>query len=236
MEAAAGCGYSGRMDGFDAVVRGRHSTRAFDPKRSVPADVLRECLELAARAPSNCNAQPWRVFIAGGKRCASLRERLYATAAAGTPPEQQTTPDFVGVYRQRQVACAVELYQKTGVARHDKDARLRASLRNFLFFDAPHVAVLCMDKSFGVGVALDVGAYLQTLLLALHSRGVSSCAQASIRTYASIVADELQIPEDLMVLCGVAFGYELTGAGANEVRQDRSPVQENVTWLGFDAD
>lgn len=206
--------------------------RAFDPERHVPPALLRECLQLAARAPSNCNAQPWRVFIVEGERCERLRKRLYALAAAGTPPEQQTTPSFVGVYRQRQIACAVELYQRIGVARHDAAARRLASLRNFLFFDAPHVAVLCMDKSFGVGVALDVGAYLQTLLLAFASRGIGSCAQASIRNYAGAVADELDVPDDLMVLCGVAFGYELEGAAANEVRQERSPLEDNVTWVG----
>src|SRR5690606_33096128 len=112
--------------------------------------------------PSNCNAQPWRTFVVGGKRCERLRQRLYDTASGGAPVEVDATPAFEGVYRQRQVACAVALYEKIGVERHDRRGRTDASLRNFLFFDAPHVLVLCMDRRFGVGVALDVGAYLQT--------------------------------------------------------------------------
>ncbi len=223
------------MTSFEQVVRQRHSTRAFDPARPVPEAQLLEVLELCRWTPSNCNAQPWRVFVVGGERCERLKRRLHATASSGTPVEENATPAFEGVHRQRQVACAVALYDKIGVARHDAEGRTRAALRNFEFFDAPHVAILCMDASFGVGVALDVGAYLQTFLLALAARGIASCAQASMRCYASVVKDELAIPDELRVMCGVSFGYELPEAAANQVRQSRAPLEQNVVLVGFDA-
>lgn len=221
------------MVDFDEVVMGRHSSRAFDPSRSVSLAVLREILELAQRTPSNCNAQAWRVFVVGGARCQQLRRRLVDRVSNGEAPEEQTTPAFTGGYRKLQIECAVELYKKIGVTREDKAGRERAALRNYEFFDAPHVAIVCMDRSFESGVALGVGGYVQTLMLAMHSRGVSSCAQASLRGYASHIANELGIPADLRVMCGISFGYELPGAAANQVKQDRCPIDDNVTFIDY---
>lgn len=220
------------MLSFDQVVRERVSVRAFDPQRAVPEDVLRECLELARCSPSNCNAQPWHVFIVVGERCEQLRKALVHAATSGVAQDERATPDFVGVQRERQVACAVELYSRMGIERHDRPGRARAELRNFEFFDAPHVALLCMPEQFGIGVALDVGIYLQTLMLALQSRGVSSCAQASLRCYAGLIRSELQLPEGLRVLAGVSFGYPAPDAPVNRVRQARAALEQNVTFLG----
>lgn len=216
---------------FDEVVRERRSTRAFDPSRSVSRDTLRRVLSLAQQAPSNCNAQPWHVYIASGERCAKLRERLLTAAHSGGAPEENATPAFEGACRARQVACAVELYRAMGVERGDTLGRQAASLRNFEFFDAPHVALLYMDRKFGVGVALDVGAYLQTLLLAFQRFGIATCAQASLRVYASVVQSELAIPEHLQLLCGVSFGYALETAKVNMVRQTRSAIDDCVHFV-----
>src|SRR6202044_1288816 len=75
-------------------------------------------------------------------------------------------------------------------------------------FDAPHVAIVCMEQHFKLGVALDVGMYVQTLMLALWARAVASCAQASLRMFPAIIRRELGIPKSLRILCGVSFGYE----------------------------
>jgi hypothetical protein len=222
------------MASFEQVVEQRRSTRAFERGREVPISLLRGAFELAARAPSNCNAQPWQVVVASGARRDALSARLLAAARSGRPLDENPTPAFTGVHRRRQVACAVEYYDKLGVARQDKPGRDRAALRNFEFFDAPHVAVLCMDESFGLGVAIDVGAYLQTLLLALEARGVQSCAQASLRGYSTIVSEELELAQELRVLCGVAIGYAVPEAPANRVRQPRGTLHEHVTFVGFE--
>jgi nitroreductase len=219
------------MQTFDEVVTGRHSVRAFDPARPVPRELLSECLQLARHSPSNCNAQPWHVFIVEGERCNRLRQRLVAAVGSGRPRDENATPDFVGVQRARQIACAVELYARMGVERDDKLGRHGAELRNFEFFDAPQLAVLCMPEQFGVAVALDVGIYLQTFMLALQSRGISSCAQASLRCYASLVREELDIAQGLRILAGVSFGYPVLDAPVNGVRQARAELLENVTFV-----
>jgi len=168
------------MYDLDNTIVERRSVRGFLPK-PVPREVLEEVLTLAQRAPSNCNVQPWRVYIASGKTLERLRSELVETASSGKSQAMSgTVDDFFGAYRDKQVACAVELYGNMGIARDDRAGRKRAMLRNFEFFDAPHVAYVCMAKSFGIGVALDVGMYVQTLMLAMQSRGIASCTAPRI--------------------------------------------------------
>ena len=164
------------MHDLDETIRERRSVRGFVPHRPVPRNVICEALELAQRAPSNCNVQPWRVFVASGVGCDRLRGALRQAVTTGVAPTPDDPVDeFPGSYRRLQVDCAVALYKEMGVDRHDQAGRLRAFARNFEFFDAPHVAIVCMEQHFKLGVALDVGMYVQTLMLALWARGVASC-------------------------------------------------------------
>lgn len=215
---------------LSTVVNQRRSVRGFLRDKPVDPRLLQEALELAQRAPSNCNVQPWRVFIASGARRDQLsRELLEAADQRGG--FGQVTESFAGEYRFLQVQCAVALYSKLGVARDDLAGRKAAFLRNYAFFDAPQVAFICMDKSFGIGVALDVGIYLQTLLLALWERGVATCAQAALKRYDDVTRKVLGIGDELQILCGVSFGYEDTSHPANACRQSRQPVSKNVALL-----
>ncbi len=220
------------MFDLDKTILERRSVRGFSPERIVPRDVIQTALELAQRAPSNCNVQPWRIFVASGAQCNRLRDALVQAISKGEPPQPEDEQDtFPPPYRQLQIDCAVELYNEMGVARDDHAGRAKAMLRNFEFFDAPHVAIVCMQKSFGVGVALDVGMWVQTFMLALWSRGVASCAQASLRQYPQIIRPLLEIPDDLRILCGVSFGYEDPLVPANRTRQQRAALEENVVFL-----
>jgi nitroreductase len=217
---------------LDQAIMERHSARGFLPK-SLPREVIHEVLTLAQHAPSNCNVQPWRVYIASGSTIERLRAAL-VEAVTSRQPQVMAAPidEFFGTYREKQIACAVELYGKMGIARGDREGRFNANLRNFQFFDAPHVAYVCMSKRFGIGVALDVGMYVQTLMLAMHSRGIGSCAQASLRAYPQLVAEHLGIPDDEQILCGLSFGYEDPDVPANQTRQPRDPISRNVFFRG----
>lgn len=220
------------MYDLDETIRGRWSVRGFLPT-PVPRGTLEEVLQLAQQAPSNCNVQPWRVYIASGDSLQELRAMLVQAVTSGEAPVMVAPIDnFVGAYRDKQVACAVELYGKMGIGRDDRVGRMTASLRNFQFFDAPHVAYICMAKSFGIGVALDVGMYVQTLMLAMQSRGIGSCAQASLRAFPELVAEHLDIPDDEQILCGLSFGYEDPEVPANQTRQPRDPLTTNVFFRG----
>ena len=213
------------------AIRTRRSVRGFDRSRAVPPDTLQSIFSTAQHAPSNCNVQPWRAVIASGTALERLRSAvLHAYDSGEQGPIEVPFQAFHDDYRRLQVECAVEMYSKMGVARGDKRGRARAERRNFEFFDAPHVALICMDRAFGMGVALDVGMYVQTLMLLMTANGIGSCAQASIRRYPDVCRRELPIGDELMILCAIAFGYEDPDVPANASRQTREPPETNVTF------
>ena len=216
---------------FLDVVYQRRSTRGYLDK-PIPTDLLEKIFSIAQQAPSNCNIQPWKVFVASGESRDRVREALIQAETAGEP----NTPDYPGPgkfaeeYRRRQVDCAVELYNAMGIAREDKEGRARASLRNQQLFDAPHAAFIGMHNSFGPTVAVDVGMYAQTLMLTMTAFGIASCAQGSLRYRPQLVREILEIPDDINLLFGISFGYEDTSIAANTTRVGRDDISQSVVF------
>ena len=214
------------------ALRSRLSVRGFLDK-PVPEETLKAIFELAQLAPSNCNIQPWKVFVASGEVRDELRRRMVEKVTAGVPMEPDFEPNagkFSGVYRQRQVDCAVELYNNMGIARDDKPGRMRAQLRNFELFDAPHVVFIGMEREFGPTVALDVGMYIQSLMLAMTAYGVGSCAQGSMRYFPNDVREIFGEPASTAILVGISFGYEDPDVAANRTRVGRAPLADSVAF------
>ena len=214
------------------ALRSRRSVRGFLDK-PVPEETLKAIFELAQLAPSNCNIQPWKVFVASGEVRDELRRRMVEKVTAGVPMEPDFEPNagkFSGVYRQRQVDCAVELYNNMGIARDDKPGRMRAQLRNFELFDAPHVVFIGMEREFGPTVALDVGMYIQSLMLAMTAHGVGSCAQGSMRYFPNDVREVFGEPASTAILVGISFGYEDPDVAANRTRVGRAPLADSVAF------
>ncbi|MCO6692802.1 nitroreductase [Pseudomonas shirazica] len=198
------------------AVTSRFSVRGFLPE-PVPRDILEQVFELAQQSPSNCNTQPWKAFVASGELKERLRQKFLDRQQQGIPgtPDFGYNSGFAGEYRKRQVDCAVALYNEMGIARDDKDGRSWAVRRNFEFFDAPHIAFLGMDRSFGATIALDVGIYAQTLMLTLQAFGISSCAMGSMRAYPDLVREAFGLEEQTGILLGISFGYEDPEVDAN---------------------
>ncbi len=209
------------------VVAARRSTRLFLRDKPVPRELLDEALSIAMRAPSNSNIQPWRVFVASGRRRDRLVEALLEAASAGFP-ESTGLPETFLPLRQELGAL---VYGAMGIARHDSEARRLARLRNWEFFRAPVGAVVCMHRDLGHVDSLGVGMFLQTLLLALTERGLGTCVQVSIAEYPDVVRAALGIPDDLIVLCGLAIGYPDPAYAGNDLAVPRNPIAENVVFL-----
>jgi hypothetical protein len=216
---------------LEEALSGRRSARGYLPK-PVPREVLERIFEMAQRTPSNCNIQPWRVFVASGAARDRIRQKLLDRVMAGTPmnPDFDYPGKFEGDYRRRQVECAVAMYSAMGIARDDTAGRAKATLRNFELFDAPHVAFIGMHHAFGTTVGLDVGMYAQSLMLAMHAHGVASCAQGSMRYYPDVVREEFPGNDDIRILFGISFGYEDSEVPANATRTVREPIEANVTF------
>lgn len=219
------------MTDLHDLVRSRHSVRAFRPD-PVPEETIRRAFEVAQLSPSNCNVQPWRVWLASGPARDRLSKALVTSIERGEDANtEDRIDDFQGEYRDKQVACAVEMYGHMGVARGDKVARTKAFMRNYELFDAPHVAIVGMESSFGTGVVIDIGIWLGTLLFAFEELGIGTCPMASLRSHPVVVRRELGIPDSIRILCGITFGYEDPDAPVNRTRQPRESIDTNVRFL-----
>ncbi|MDO9519218.1 MAG: nitroreductase [Pseudohongiella sp.] len=216
---------------LEQAIRQRRSVRGYLPDL-VPDDVLQNIFELAQLAPSNCNVQPWKVYIASEALRDRLSTEMQRRILEGvTPnPDYDYRGDFVGEYRTRQVECAVALYNEMGIERNDKPGRQRAIMRNFEFFDAPYMAFIGMDKAFGTTVAIDVGMYAQNLMLLLVAHGLHSCPMGTMRNYPDLVREAFGLGEENRILFGLAFGYEDPDVAANRTRTTRDPVSTSVIF------
>jgi len=221
------------MKDFEQVLRERRSVRGYLPTPVVP-EKLKAIFQMAQLAPSNCNTQPWSVFVASGAKRDEIRQKLVEKAVKGAPPEPSVdmVQKYEGSYRQRQMDCAVALYSTVGVERNDKEGRARVALRNFELFDAPHAAFVCMPSEFTAYNAMDVGIYVQTLMLCMQYHGVSSCAQGALTLYPKVLQEAFGFDDSLCVLVGLSFGYEDTSVIANRARIGRAELIESVTFAG----
>jgi len=220
-------------EAFAELLHLRRSVRGFT-QQTVPEDIIRKVFELAQLAPSNCNVQPWRTYIASGAAKDRLRKALTNQVQNQVPanPDYAYNDRFDEPYRGHQISCAVTLFKEMGIQRDDKVGRARANLRNYEFFDAPHVAFIGMQRKFKEPVAIDIGIYLQTLMLAMTAYGIGCCAQGSLRNYPDIVRSEFEISADIAILVGLSFGYEDTSVDANRARMTRAALEENVVFRG----
>lgn len=211
----------------------RRSIRGFRPD-PIPDGLLNEILTTARLAPSNCNTQPWHLAVVSGDARDRLAKALVAEILSGKPPSPAFMPGDAkldGVYRTRQFECAARYYGVMGIERHEKDKRDALMLKNWEFFGAPHAGFLSMPKSMGPVNAVDVGIYLQTLMLLFVEHGLASCPQGALAFYPDPVIELGCIPEGNGILCGISFGYEAQGERINETRMDRDPLDATVTLV-----
>ncbi len=215
---------------FDEIVRQRRSLRAYLAQPVDPA-TLETIFTVAQRAPSNCNTQPWLTHVASGASLKALRDVLPGKFMAG-----EISLDFPydgvysGVYKERQYGSAQALYDSVGIARENKARRNEQFMRNFIFFDAPHVAFLFLPEPFGLREAADLGMYAQTLMLAMTAHGLGSCPQTALSFEADLIRETLGISASNKLLFGISFGYPDPDAPVNRCSTDRAALPDAVTF------
>lgn len=219
------------MHVHEAVAQ-RRTIRAFLPD-PVSRQTLARVFERAQRAPSWCNIQPWRVWLASGEVLAAIKSDLVAAAGSRMPsPDVAFPAEYPEPYLTHRRACAKALYDVMGVKRDDGPARHAAWMRNFVAFDAPHVAVVAIDKRFALWAALDVGCWLETVMLLAEEEGLATCAQASLSLYPDVLRARLGVGEDVDVLFGLGIGRADPEAAANRCVTARDPLEKNLVFVG----
>lgn len=220
------------MDVTEAVAR-RVSIRAFKPD-TPPAAVVREILELAARAPSGGNLQPWRVWALAGDALAGLKARVAANPFGETPEYDVYPPNLWDPFRTRRFQNGEDLYASIGIPREDKPARLRQLAKNGELFGAPVGLFFCLDRKLGPPQWADLGMYMQTVMLLAVEHGLDTCAQEYWARYPRTLAEVLGLPEDHMVFSGMALGWRDETAPINTLRSAREPFEVWGEMRGFD--
>ena len=204
----------------------RKSTRAF-LDREVETEKINTILNAARHAPSGVNTQPWQVAVVSGETKAILQARIEQAFRAGDKgkadypyyPDEWKEP-----YSSRRKDCGLLMYKTLGITREDKERQVDQWAANYRAFDAPVMLLFFMDAVMQTGSYIDYGMFLQSLMLAAVDQGLATCPQASIADYAEIVKIELGYPEESILLCGMALGYEDEAALVNSYRTSREEV------------
>lgn len=212
----------------------RHSTRAFTAQMP-SAQCVRDLLQAAAHAPSAGNLQPWRAVVLAGAPLEALKDEAAqgeeGIARAPSYPENLWEP-----YRTRRFAAGEALYNQLGIAREDKAGRARQGAQNARMFGAPVGIFLFVDERMGAAQWLDMGIYLQTLMLLADDAGLATCAQGFWRRRESLLRRHItaeMVPAHYQIAVGVALGYEDRSAPINGTRTARAAFGEWAQMHGF---
>jgi nitroreductase len=221
----------------DDAITSRKSVRAFLP---TPVDraTVEQLLSVASRSASGSNIQPWKVRVLGGEVKAGLtRAILDAIARDGLDkyrrewnyyPVQWREP-FLG--RRRKVGW--DMYGLLGVGKGDHEGTHQARLRNYEFFGAPVGMIFTLDEDLEIGSWLDLGIMIGAVMIAARGRGLDTCPQAAFADFHSIIRPMLGIPENEIIICGMALGYADPDAPVNRLETERAAVAEFTTFQGI---
>jgi len=226
----------GTVDPVAAALTSRRSIRAF-LDTPVPRETVERILDLAARAPSGTNMQPWRGYVLAGEPLKRLSDALVAEAMAGAAVEAEYKyyPDaFFEPYLSRRRKVGWDLYGLLGIAKGDGEKMKRQHAKNYTFFGAPVGIVFTIDRRLEIGSWLDYGIFLGNVMTAARGMGLDTCPQAAFAPHHRTIREHLPIPEEEVVVCGMALGHADPGAPENGLVTERVPAREFCRFLGWE--
>jgi nitroreductase len=219
-----------------AAITSRRSIRAYLPT-PVPRATIERILQVAARAPSGTNTQPWQVHVLTGAALQRLTDKVSAafddpTSRAAHTEEYAYYPEkWVSPYIDRRRQVGWDLYSLLGIGKADKDRMHAQHARNFRFFDAPVGLIFTIDRVMQQGSWLDYGMFIQSVMVAARGEGLDTCPQAAFTQFHRVIAEELQLAPEQMVVCGMALGHADPDAIENTLVTQREPVSGFARFL-----
>ena len=229
-----------RVATVDTAITSRMSTRAFT-QQPVPQQTLHDILQVASRAPSGTNTQPWKVYVLQGESRNTLADKVCAAhdalradpaLAAQYREEYDYYPEkWVSPYIDRRRENGWGLYNLLGIGKGDKDKMHAQHQRNYRFFDAPVGLMFTIDRIMGRGSLVDYGMFLQNIMVAARARGLDTCPQAAWNGFASIILPHIGAGADEMLVCGMSLGYADADQPVNSFHTPRVAVSEFTHWL-----
>lgn len=224
----------------DAAIESRFSARAFLP-RPVPRELIQSILQVASRAPSGTNTQPWKVYVLTGATRDALCDKVCTAhdAIRANPALADSYREAYDYYPEKWVSPYIDrrrengwgLYGLLGITKGDKDRMHAQHQRNFRLFDAPVGLMFTLDRVMGRGSLVDYGMFLQSIMVAARARGLHTCPQAAWNGFAQIILPHIGAGPDEMLVCGMALGYADEQDAVNTFHTPRVPVDEFTRWV-----
>lgn len=220
----------------DQIITERRSIRAFLPD-TIDREEIQRILEVASRAPSGSNTQPWKVYVLTGESLTQLSEKILHAHHHPSADEPHTEEynyypvKWISPYLERRRKVGWDLYALLGLARENKQGMHAQHGRNYAFFDAPVGLIFTIDRVMEQGSWLDYGMFLQNIMLAAKARGLDTCPQAAFTQYHKLIREQLQFPENEMLVCGMALGYADMSKVENSLVTERESVSAFVKFL-----
>lgn len=221
------------LDAIEAI-KARRSIRGFRPD-PVPQEVIREIMEVARFSPSGMNTQTWQMYVIAGEALEKIkRDNIEKLALKEGIRPDLGNYNYEGVYRQRQVNLAIEIFKLMDINREDREKRTAWSQRGFRFFDAPVAIILAAEKSIDKPLTcFNIGAITQTICLAALNYGLGTCIEGQGVSYPDVIRKHAGIPESEIIIASIALGYPDAEFPANRLRSAREPLDSIVHWRGF---
>lgn len=219
------------------AIQNRSSKRKYLNK-PVPKDIQEKILHAAAMTPSGANMQPWFTYaISDADVLKKVGDSVIAKMDEGIENDQfiQYYPiNWVNPFKKRRIVTGAGLYKLMEVDRKDNETRIEMWKDNFRWFGAQTVFFVFTDKANidgAQGALIDCGAYMQTIMLAAQEYGIDSCPQGSTTEFGKVIAQELNIPDNLALLYSVVLGYEDKEAKINTYQPERVSLEESVVFI-----
>lgn len=220
----------------DAAIISRRSIRAFLPT-PIPREDIERILDVAAHAPSGSNTQPWKVYVLTGQAKERLSDAITAAYADPMQAREHTEEyayyprEWVSPYVDRRRKVGWDLYALLGLTRDNKAGMAAQHARNYRFFDAPVGLIFTIDRVMDQGSWLDYGMFLENIMIAARGRGLDTCPQAAFTQFHRIIEQQLRLPGNEMVVCGMALGFADRSKIENSLITEREPVSGFTRFL-----
>ena len=217
----------------DEAILSRRSVRGYLPT-PVPHEAVEHILQVARRAPSGTNTQPWKVHVLTGVALKGLSDAVLDAFYNDTDQHGNDRTHYLDKWREpylgRRRKVGWDLYDLVGIKKGDREKTKSFHAKNFSFFGAPVGMIFTIDQDMGWMSWLDYGMFLQNICIAARGQGLHTCAQASWGTYHTVVEKELGLPGHELVHVGMSLGYEDTEAPQNSLATVREPLESFVTF------
>ncbi len=229
------------MDITEAI-RNRKSIRAFKSD-AVPQEILVEIMELALRAPSWANTQPWEFAIVSGRKLEEIGQAFIEKAKASERmhPDVAAPQEFPELYDTRRRAIGRKLFEIKGISRENREQRISWGLQGLRLFGAPCVIYIYTERSFyfqgdnlNVWPVFDCGLVAENIMLLATKHGLGTIPEIQAVAYPEVLREVLEIPDPKLIVLGIAIGYPNWDDSVNQLYSERDPLDKVVKWYGFD--